>query len=395
LATQLSEFRASEAFKKDTEAQIAIPMTEINHSGTLFADRFIFTSENAITECSVGQAIALSPAVREQLSVDACARTFTLNDVSAVDSVRCLLSGDAVALERSRNGLGRQFCSPGLELALAGTDRFDLDSFDVSILSVEALDEVLGLSSFSIASEDALLDQLLSLGDEYRSLLSRIESRFLSAAGLASLVEHFVFPPECVYCGILESLILPPVPPPPSGWDSAIVPDFPELFEDFKTKHFTLLWRGSRDGFHCWDFHRLCDGRPNTLTVILDTDGNIFGGFTPLEWESRTWKRVGSCDKADTSLKSFIFTLKNPHNIPARRFALIPHQRHDAITVDTNRGPDFHDISVCDDCNVNTRSCTSPFGNTYTNDTGLDRKTFFTGSESFQVKEIETFNITE
>jgi hypothetical protein len=124
LAAQLSQFHASEDFNKDTEAQITIPMTKINHSGTLFADRFIFPSENAIFECSIGQAIALSPAVREQLSVDACARTFALDDVNTIDSVRCLLSGDAVSIERSRNGLRRQFCSPGLELALAGTDRF-------------------------------------------------------------------------------------------------------------------------------------------------------------------------------------------------------------------------------------------------------------------------------
>jgi hypothetical protein len=35
LATQLSQFRASEEIKKDAEAQIPIPLTEINHSGAL------------------------------------------------------------------------------------------------------------------------------------------------------------------------------------------------------------------------------------------------------------------------------------------------------------------------------------------------------------------------
>jgi hypothetical protein len=229
LAAQLSQFRASEDFKNHTEAQLAIPMTEINQSGTLFADRFMFTSENAIYGCSAGQAIALSPAVREQLSDDACARTFALNDVSAVDSVRCLPSGDAVSMERSRNGLGRQLCSLGLELGLAGTDRFDLDSIDLSVFSVEALDEILSLVSFSIASEDALLERLLSLGDEYRPLVSRIEIRFLSAIGLVILAEHFAFPPECVSCRILDHFT----------WNSAIVPDFPRLFAEFKKKHFT------------------------------------------------------------------------------------------------------------------------------------------------------------
>jgi hypothetical protein len=141
LITRLSQFRSSEVFKKDPEPQITIPMTEVNHSGALFADQFKFTSGNAIFECSVGQAVALSPAVREQLSVDACARTFALNDVRAFDSVRCLLSGDAVSMEPSLNGLGRQLSSPGLELRLTGADRFDLDSVDLSVFSVEALDE--------------------------------------------------------------------------------------------------------------------------------------------------------------------------------------------------------------------------------------------------------------
>jgi hypothetical protein len=60
--------------------------------------------------------------------------------------------------------------------------------------------------------------------------------------------------------------------------------------------------------------------------VILDTEGNIFGGFTPVEWESRDWNQmVGIEDnrcKTDESFKSFLFTLKNPHNISARKFAL-------------------------------------------------------------------------
>jgi hypothetical protein len=243
LAAQFSHFRTPKGFKKDAEAQIAIPMTEINYSGTLFTDRFKSTSENAIFECSVGEAVALSPAVREQLSVDACARTFALNDAGAVDSLRCLLSGDAVSIEGPQNGLGRQFCSPGLELALAGTDRFDLDSVDFSIFSVDALAEVLGLSSFSMASEDALLERLLSLGDEYHPFLRWIEIGFVSATGLAILAEHFVFLPECIYWGIPDRL---------PRWNSAIVPDFPRHFEDFKKERFTLLWRGSRgSGLTC------------------------------------------------------------------------------------------------------------------------------------------------
>jgi hypothetical protein len=147
------------------------------------------------------------------------------------------------------------------------------------------------------------------------------------------------------------------------------------------------LWRGSRDGFDAQEFHRRCDGHTRTLTVILDTEGNIFGGFTPVEWDSR------SGYKADDSLTSFLFTLKNPHNIPARRFALANY----AVLCYSAYGPRFGypgDVYVSDDCNTNNDSFTS-LGRSYTNDTGLDDTIVFTGSRNFQVQEIEVFKITE
>jgi hypothetical protein len=74
--------------------------------------------------------------------------------------------------------------------------------------------------------------------------------------------------------------------PTPTGFDSAIVPQIPALFAEFKSNGFNLMWRGGRDGFGADEFHRRCDGHANTLTLIEDTGGNIFGGFTPVPWES-------------------------------------------------------------------------------------------------------------
>jgi hypothetical protein len=159
---------------------------------------------------------------------------------------------------------------------------------------------------------------------------------------------------------------------------------------------FSVLWRGSRDGFGHGDFHRRCDGHASTLTVILDTNGNVFGGFTPVEWESRTynWKE-NNCSKADDSLRSFLFTLKNPHNIPASTFELKAAQAEWAIYCDSRRGPLFGaDITVSGNCNANTGSHTH-LGAAYTNDTGLEGNKVFTGSQYFRVKEIEVFEITE
>jgi hypothetical protein len=136
--------------------------------------------------------------------------------------------------------------------------------------------------------------------------------------------------------------------------------------------------------------------------VILDTKGNIFGGFTPVKWESRVWNKKywdeNNCYKGDDSLKSFLFTLKNPHKISARRFALKSQDKHRAICCDSEQGPCFgyynssYDIFVSDNCDANTNSRTCLFFS-YTNDTGLDDEIVFTGSFYFQVTEIEVFEI--
>jgi hypothetical protein len=181
----------------------------------------------------------------------------------------------------------------------------------------------------------------------------------------------------------------PTVALPRSEWNSAIFLEFPKLFEDFKDKQFILLWRGGRDGFGARQFHNRCNAHSNTLTVILDTKGNIFGGFTPLKWNSM------SCTKGDPTLKSFLFTLRNPHNFPARRFVLKAEAKDRAMSCSVDAGPCFCDIGVADNCNANTVSYTQHFGLCYTNDTGLKGETFFTGSKNFQVKEIEVFEITD
>jgi hypothetical protein len=190
-----------------------------------------------------------------------------------------------------------------------------------------------------------------------------------------------------------------PQPPVPS-FDSRIISDLPEIFAEFRKNQISLLWRGSRDGFEAQEFHRRCDGHANTLTVILDTEGNIFGGFTPVEWESLVWNGTYFINintfKADDSLKSFVFTLKNPHNFPERRFALKAEKKDRAILCNSEYGPAFGGdggVIVYGNCNANTDNCTL-LGPTYINDTGLNNDIVFTGSLEFRVTEIEVFEIT-
>jgi hypothetical protein len=210
-------------------------------------------------------------------------------------------------------------------------------------------------------------------------------------------------PPESVWELAVEGILHRHRPP--SQLDSQIISEFPEIFAEFSRKHFKVLWRGNRDGFNASEFHGRCDGHANTLTVILDTKGNIFGGFTPAKWKSPQWNgkywKENNLAKADYSEKSCIFTLKNGYKIGERRFELKSEEKWRAIHCDSRFGPCFGywpcDIFISDYCNANTDSYSSGFGfsQTYTNDTGLDGRTFFTGSPNFQVKEIEVFEITD
>jgi hypothetical protein len=73
----------------------------------------------------------------------------------------------------------------------------------------------------------------------------------------------------------------------------------------------TLLYRGTRDGFEANDFHSKCDDHPNTLTIIKASGSSyIFGGFTSVHWD-RT-----SDYKSDPN--AFLFSLTNRDNQPCK-----------------------------------------------------------------------------
>ena len=80
-------------------------------------------------------------------------------------------------------------------------------------------------------------------------------------------------------------------------------------------RRFKLLFRSSRDGATAAAFHRLCDRQGPTLTLIRDTDGNVFGGYAAVEWSSG----VAWTNFRDPA--AFLFTVVNPHADPPVLFA--------------------------------------------------------------------------
>ncbi|XP_067047298.1 uncharacterized protein [Acropora muricata] len=67
-----------------------------------------------------------------------------------------------------------------------------------------------------------------------------------------------------------------------------------------------LCWRASLHGWAAATFHSLCDNKGPTVTIVKDTNNNIFGGYTSVSWQSLNQ------DMNDS--KAFLFSLKNPTN---------------------------------------------------------------------------------
>ena len=65
---------------------------------------------------------------------------------------------------------------------------------------------------------------------------------------------------------------------------------------------YELIYKMTENGSKAEDFHKCCDDKGPTLTIIKTTSHRIFGGFTPLNWK-------GSFSKEDVGKRTFIFSL--------------------------------------------------------------------------------------
>jgi hypothetical protein len=274
---------------------------------------------------------------------------------------------------------------------------------ELRCLDKNTLHDLLSSRSLGIESEDALLRLLIELGSDYFEFWSYIEVVFLSDEGLSLFVDNFDYSrlTKEVWCKILSRLtgicdedirhrrFVDQRKSKKVGIESNIFSDFPMILNDFVDKRWRLLYRGSRDGFESSNFHSKCDGESNTITIILTTKGFIFGGFTPIAWD------LNGGHKSDSSQKSFVFSVKNPHNNEEKKFPLKNSQY--AIYCYYAHGPCFGgttDLYVASGCDRNTSSQTY-LGNYYANDTGIAGNQLCTGEQYFTVKEIEVFAVSD
>jgi hypothetical protein len=188
------------------------------------------------------------------------------------------------------------------------------------------LHRILGSPSLRIDSEDALCNSLIDLGSSYFEFWRYIEIRFLTTDGLSRFLDNLPFDELniAIWSKIVDRLKgisdtnlqcerfrIVQVP-----FASMILTEIPDILEEFRNKKWKLLYRGTVDGFSSSTFDHTCDGAVNTIKIILTTKGFIFGGFTPIGWDS------SSSYKNDNSQTNFLFTMKNPRNSIPHRFPM-------------------------------------------------------------------------
>jgi hypothetical protein len=149
----------------------------------------------------------------------------------------------------------------------------------------------------------------------------------------------------------------------------------------------TLLYRGTRDGFGAVDFHSKCDNKSPTLSICKAHESSfIFGGFASVSFNgSETWK-------SDPS--AFLFSLTNKDNKPLK-MNIDPNRHNRAIQCILSYGPTFgDDICIANNANT-TMDSYSNLGFAYSHPQYAkgtsEAKSFLAGSFWFQLDEIEVY----
>ncbi len=115
--------------------------------------------------------------------------------------------------------------------------------------------------------------------------------------------------------------------------------DLIRVCQFYSRDQWTLVYRGSEDGFEAKNFHKLCDGVEKTLTLIRAKETSyIFGGYTEKAWDSF------SLEKSDPN--AFIYSLTNARNQPTK-IPVDPCNVQDAIYCNSEQGSTFGSDDIC------------------------------------------------
>ncbi|KAK8800763.1 hypothetical protein WA158_000088 [Blastocystis sp. Blastoise] len=127
-------------------------------------------------------------------------------------------------------------------------------------------------------------------------------------------------------------------------------------------KKWKLLYRASEHDYSAKEFHKYCDKKGETVTLIKhighNDHVNIFGGYTDQNWVSpKTGYYISTSHE-------FVFTLSNEHFIPPTLYNYTNSNKDYGIDCNATYGPTFgggFDIYISDNCHINSNSYCSAF----------------------------------
>jgi len=145
--------------------------------------------------------------------------------------------------------------------------------------------------------------------------------------------------------------------------------------------NFESIFKMKENGYDSKDFHKYCDEKEPTLTLVKTKKDKIFGGFTPLNWKND----INNPGKIDNSNQTFLFSL----NL-MRKYDLI-NKNNSAIN--TSEGPCFgiSDLSIHSNMK-NGVSYANGFCN-FLSDNNLELTGGKGDHETFKTEELEVYKV--
>jgi hypothetical protein len=169
---------------------------------------------------------------------------------------------------------------------------------------------------------------------------------------------------------------------------------------DWGKRNWKLCYKATRDGFSVKTFRSLCSNKGETITIIKSSNGYVFGGYTPIPWDSSNTYKFNS--------KTFLFSMKNPGGTGPQKLENNGPSHSNQYSTYQGAGYGFdcffnffsptfgggHDLHICDNSNTNEGSY-SNLGFAFSlpeytyNTTQIQN--YFTGSYNFTTSEIEVY----
>lgn len=162
------------------------------------------------------------------------------------------------------------------------------------------------------------------------------------------------------------------------------------IFLPRKIRKLNLLFRASQKQFSAKEFHKHCDTKGPTLTLIKSKTGRAFGAFSTTSWMN------DKNGKYYSAPGSFLFSVQGQ-----KKFDLLNQYDSGAIFCFFEYGPTFgsgYDLFLSDCCDKNEESY-SNLGSSFKVDNKMfesrssEARSFFANSYYFTVDEYEVFSI--